>query len=62
MFFKKLVNKKNDKVKIDRIPKTNEQYISVLYGCIRYVDSYRLLSRSLDSLVRTLVDNNHKKI
>ena len=27
MFFKKLVNKKNDKVKFDIIPKTNEEYI-----------------------------------
>ena len=29
MFFKKLVDKKNDKVKFDIIPKTNEEYISV---------------------------------
>ena len=31
MFSKKLVDKKNDKVKFDRIPKTNEEYISVTY-------------------------------
>ena len=41
MFFKKLVDKKNDKVKSDIIPKTNEEYISVTYGCIRFIDSYR---------------------
>ena len=40
MFFKKLVDKKNDKVKFDIIPKTNEEYISVTYGCIRFVDFY----------------------
>ena len=60
MFFKKIVDKKNDKVKIDIIPKTNEEYISVIYGCIRFIDSYRFLSSSLDLLVRTLVDNKHQ--
>ena len=29
MFFKKLVDMKNDRVKFDIIPKTNEEYISV---------------------------------
>ena len=28
------------------------------YGCIRFVDSYRFLSSSLDSLVKTLIDIN----
>ena len=62
MFFKKLVDKKNDKVKLDIIPKTNEEYISVTYGCIRFIDSYRFLSSALDSLVKTLVDNSHKTL
>ena len=39
MFFKKLVDKKNDKVKFDIIPKTNEEYTSVTCGCIRFYDS-----------------------
>ena len=60
MFFKKLVDKKNDKVKFDIIRKTNEEYIPVSYGCIRFIDSYRFLSSGLDSLVKTLVDNSHK--
>ena len=60
IFFKKLVDKKNDKVIFDIIPKTNEEYISVTYGCIRFIDSYRFLSSGLDSLVKTLVDNSHK--
>ena len=51
MFFEKLVDKKNDKVKFDITPKTNEEYISVTYGCIKFIDSYRFLSSSLDSLV-----------
>ena len=48
VFFKKLVDKKNDKVNFDIIPKTDEEYISVTYGCIRYIDSYGFLSSSLD--------------
>ena len=62
LFFKTLFDKKDDKVKFDIKPKTNEEYISVKYGCIRYIASYRLLSSSLDSLVRTLVDNSHKTL
>ena len=60
MFFEKLDDLKNDKVKFDNFPKTNEEYISVIYGCIRYMDGYRFLSSSLDSLVKTLVGNSHK--
>ena len=62
MFFKKLVDKKNDKVKFDIIPKTNEGYISVTYGCIRVIESYRFLSSGLDSLVKTKVDKSHKTL
>ena len=62
MFFKKLVDKKNHKVKFDIIPKTNEEHISVTYGCIRFIDSYRFLSSGLDSLVKTLVDNTNKTL
>ena len=62
MFFKKLVDKKKDKVDFDIIPKTNEEYISVTYGCIRFIDSYRFLSSGLDSLVKTIVDNTNKTL
>ena len=62
MFFTKLVDKKKDKVDFDIIPKTNEEYISVTYGCIRFIDSYRFLSSSLDSLVKTIVDNSNKTL
>ena len=62
MFFKKLVDKKNDKVKFDIIPKTNEEYISIIYGCIRFIHSYRFLSSGLDALVKTLVDNSNKTL
>ena len=61
-FFKKLVDEKKDKVDFDTFPKTDEEYISVNYGCIRFIDSYRFLSSGLDPLVKTLVDNDHKKL
>ena len=62
MFFKKLVDKKKDEVDFEIIPKTNEEYISVTYGCIRFFDRYRFLSSGLDSLVKTLVDISHKTL
>ena len=62
MFSKKLVDKKKDKVDFDIIPKTNEKYISVTYGCIRFIDSFRFLSSGLDSLVKTIVDNSNKTL
>ena len=46
IFFKRLVDLKKDKVKIKIIPKTNEEYIAVKYGCFRFIDSYRFLSES----------------
>ena len=45
---KELVDKKNDEVKFDFIPKADEEYITVTYGCMRFLDSYRFLSNSLD--------------
>ena len=60
--FQKTGLQKNDKVKIDIITETNEEYISVTYGCIRFIDSYRFLSSGLDSLVKTLVDNSNKTL
>ena len=61
-FFEKLVDEKNDEVKFDNIPKTNEEYNRVTYGCFSFIESYRFLSSSLDSLVKTLVDNSHKTL
>ena len=54
MFFKRLVDLKKDKIEFKIIPKTNEEYIAVKYGCIRFIDSYRFLSESLDKLVKNL--------
>ena len=60
MFFKKLVDLKKDKVKFKIIPKTNEEYIAVKYGYIRFIDSYRFLSENLDKLVKNLDEDDFK--
>ena len=62
MFFKKLLDKKKDKVDFEIIPKTNEEYLSVTYGSIRFIDIYRFLLSGLDSLVKILVDNGYKTL
>ena len=62
MSFRKLVDKKNDNVKFGNLPRTNEEYKSVTYGCIRNIDSYRFLSNSSDSLVKTIFDNSNKTL
>ena len=36
------------------IPKSLENYVSVQVGCLRFLDSYRFLSSSLDKLVESL--------
>ena len=54
MFFERLIDLKKDKVNFKTIPRTNEEYIAVKYGCIRFFDSYRFLSESLDKLVKKM--------
>ena len=54
--------KTNQKVSFEGIPKTIEEFISVKHGCIGLIDSYRFLSSSLCSPVKTLVDNKHKTL
>ena len=60
MFFKRLVDLRKDKVKLKIIPKTNEEYIFVTYRCIRFCDSYRFISETLDKLVKNLGEDNFK--
>ena len=47
LFFKKLVDKKKNKVKFEIIPKTDETKLSVKYGYFRFLDSYKFVSSSL---------------
>ena len=61
-FFKRLDNKKKNILKIDIFPETNEEYTSVTNGCFRFIDSFRFLSKSLDSLVKTFLDISHETL
>ena len=61
-FFKRLLEEKNDKVKLKIIPKADEEYMSVGKVCIRFIETYRFLSSSVDSLVKAFVDNSHKTL
>ena len=60
IFLKRLIDLKKDNVKFKIIPKTNEEYIAVKYGCIRFIDSNRFLSESLDKLVKNLDEDDFK--
>ena len=56
----KLDDLRNGEIKLNDKPNTKEEYISVTYGYVNFNDSYRFFSSSLDSLVKILLDNNHK--
>ena len=62
MFFKRLVDLKNDKIKCKITHKTNEEYIEAKYGSIRFIDNYRFLSNSLDKLVHNLDEDEFKNL
>ena len=51
---KKIVDRKNDKVKFINIPKTNEEYLSMTFGCIKFFESFRFLLINIDPLVGTI--------
>ena len=62
MFFKRLVDLKKDKVKLKNIPKTNKEYISVIYGYIKFIDTYTFLPESLDKLEQNLDEDDFKSL
>ena len=55
-----MVGKKIEKANLDIIPKTNEEYISILYECIRFTDSYRFLSSCLEDLGKNFENDGFK--
>ena len=58
IFFKKVVDIKNDKVKFKYIPNTKEDFNSVVDGCTIFIDSYRFISGSLDKSVKNLIEDD----
>ena len=61
LFSQNLVDKKNEKVKFELIPKTKEGYISAIYGCIWFIDCYRFLYLGIDEIVNNSNNDDLKK-
>ena len=59
MFFNELINSKVYTNNISIIPRTNEEYMSVNYGCIKFLDSMRFLTTSLEKLTESLKDEDY---
>ena len=56
IFEELLTSAYNLKLPINIIPKSIENYVSVQVGCLRFLDSYRFLSSSLQKLITSLND------
>ena len=56
MFFNELINSKVDKKNLSVIPRTNEEHMSVNYSCIKFSDSMRFQTDSLEKLTESLKD------
>ena len=56
MFFNELINASPNKFNLGVIPRNTEEYMSVNYGCIKFLDSMRFLSASLEKLTESLND------
>ena len=56
IFEELLTSAYNLKLPINIIPKSMENYVSVQVGCLRFLDSYRFLSSSLQKLITSLKD------
>ena len=50
MIFNNLINSKNDKINLSGIPRTNEEFMCVKYGCVEVLDSMRFQQDSLKKL------------
>ena len=56
IFEELLTSAYNLKLPINIIPKSKENYVSVQVGCLRFLDSYRFLSSSLQKLITSIND------
>ena len=59
MFFNELINSKVEKNNLSVIPRTNEEYMSVNYGCIKFLDSMRFQTDSLEKLTESLKNDDY---
>ena len=58
MFFNDLINSKNDKIKLSVKSRTNEEYMSVKYGCIQFLESMRFQPGSMEFLTESSKDED----
>ena len=56
MFFNELINSTPNKFNLGVTPRNNEEYMSVNYGCIQFLDSMRFQAASLEKLTESLKD------
>ena len=42
-----------------KTPRTNEEYMSVNYGCVKFLDSMRFQQDSLEKLTESLKDDDY---
>ena len=59
VFFNELIKSKVEKNNLSVIPRTNEEYISVNYGCVKILDSMRFQTDSLEKLTESLKDEDY---
>ena len=59
MFFNDLINSKVEKKNLWVIPRNSEEYMAVNYSCIKFLDSMRFLTTSLEKLTETLNDDDY---
>ena len=59
MFFNELINAKAHKKNLTTIARTNEEYMSVNYSCIKFLDSIRFLTASLEELTESLKEDDY---
>ena len=59
MFFNELINTKVEKKNLSVIARISEEYMSVNYSCIKFLDSMRFLTTSLEKLTETLKDDDY---
>ena len=52
-FFNNIINSKNNKNKLSGISRTNEEFMCVKYGCVKFLDSMRFQQGSLEKLTES---------
>ena len=57
--FNDLIKSKVDKIKLSVIPRLNEEYMSVKYGFVNFLDSMGFQQDSLKKLTESLNDQNY---